>query len=208
MSNINAPAPELLPTPERLRRYTVIAIVVAIVLAVVVVLPAERGIDLTGLGRVLGLTTMGEFKVAAAQEIVDEIAAEQRGRAADSLRAVAAAAGGTSAASSTRSDSTTLTLRPNEAKEIKLVMKKGARADYSWTVAGGVVNYEMHGDTVNAPRGAFHSYQRATGSNGDAGILQAEFDGLHGWFWRNRSASAVTITLRTAGSYAEVREIK
>ncbi|MGH7679293.1 MAG: transmembrane anchor protein [Gemmatimonadaceae bacterium] len=206
MSNINAPAPDSLPSPERLRRFSLVALLVAVVLTVVVVLPAERGIDPTGLGRVIGLTPMGEFKVAAAEELAQELAAEEQTRSEDPARAVVTA--GAAAAPGSRSDSATLTLGPNEGKEIKLVMKKGARAEYSWSVSGGVVNYVLHGDTVNAPAGVFHSYKRANGRDTDAGVLEAVFDGHHGWFWRNRSSATVTITLRTTGAYSELREIR
>jgi hypothetical protein len=208
MTYINAPAPESLPSPARLRRYSIIAGVVAIVLTVVVVLPAERGVDPTGIGGMLGLTAMGEFKVAAAKELAEELASEARLLAQDSARNALAVSDSVAPAPTSRSDSATLTLRPGEGKEIKLVMKKGGRAEYSWSVAGGVVNADMHGDTLNAPPGVFHRYQRATGASNDAGVLQAEFDGLHGWFWRNRSTAPVTITLRTTGAYSELREIK
>ena len=36
---------------------------------------------------------------------------------------------------------TVRTLKPGEGAEIKLLMKKGAKANYTWTVAGGVVNF-------------------------------------------------------------------
>ncbi|PKL97106.1 MAG: transmembrane anchor protein, partial [Gammaproteobacteria bacterium HGW-Gammaproteobacteria-9] len=33
------------------------------------------------------------------------------------------------------------------------------------------------------------------------------FDGTHGWFWRNRSNSDVTITLKTKGEYLSVKRV-
>ena len=47
-------------------RATLWAFVIAVVLLGTLVLPAEYGIDVTGAGRLLGLTTMGERKMAAA----------------------------------------------------------------------------------------------------------------------------------------------
>src|SRR5687767_5829119 len=204
MSNIVAPPPESLPTPQRLRRYTIIALVVAVVLTVCVVLPAERGIDPTGIGQLIGLTPMGQFKVAAAEEMATELAAEEAARVQDSTRMAAPVA----AAPSGRSDSVSLTLRPSQGREIKLVMQKGARAEYSWIAAGGVVSSELHGDTANAPPGVFHSYRRGRGEAADSGVVEAVFDGNHGWFWRNRSSGTVTVTLRTKGNYSEMKEIK
>ena len=49
-------------------RSTIIALVVAIILLVTVVLPAEYAIDPTGIGRALKLTQMGQFKIMTAQE--------------------------------------------------------------------------------------------------------------------------------------------
>src|SRR5438045_2343705 len=63
MSTLHVPPPENLPSARNVRRAAIVAVVVAILLVVIVILPAERGIDLTGLGRVIGLTEMGEFKV-------------------------------------------------------------------------------------------------------------------------------------------------
>ncbi len=74
------PTPDL-PGSRQLWRSTLIAALVAGALLVTVVLPAEYGIDPTRVGRVLGLTQMGEIKVrlareAAADEAADEAASE------------------------------------------------------------------------------------------------------------------------------------
>ena len=37
----------------------------------------------------------------------------------------------------------------------------------------------------------------------DFGSYTAPFDGVHGWYWENLTDSPVTITLRTAGFYAD-----
>jgi hypothetical protein len=64
------------PSPRALLYATIAALVVAILLFVAVVLPAEYGVDPTGIGRPLGLTRMGEIKRAAAEaaEMVDAAA--------------------------------------------------------------------------------------------------------------------------------------
>lgn len=68
MYNTDLPRRADLPSNARLRRSTVVAFVVAVVLLVTVVLPAEYGVDPTRIGRLLGLTTMGEIKVQLAAE--------------------------------------------------------------------------------------------------------------------------------------------
>ena len=102
---------------------------------------------------------------------------------------------------------TELSLAPGEGKEIKLVMKQGGRATYSWSIAGGVVNYDTHGDPHDAPQGFYLGYGKGTSSPGQQGVLEAAFDGMHGWFWRNRTDRPVTVTLRTEGEYSEQREL-
>jgi hypothetical protein len=82
----NSPPEAPKPDKRKLGRSTVFAAVIAVVLLVTVVLPAEYGIDPTRIGRVLGLTQMGEIKVrlareAAADQAADDAAAEAEERA-------------------------------------------------------------------------------------------------------------------------------
>lgn len=219
-----APTTEL-PSSRTLLRSTAIALVVALVLLVTAVLPAEYGVDPTGIGRVLGLTQMGEIKMELAREAAATEAAEA---AASAVAAGAPAAPGAPAATpagspaapesasatamvaapdSGKSDVTEVVLRPNQSGEIKLVMGKGARVRYSWTTDRGAVNFETHGDTVGAPPGVFHSYSKGRDARSHEGELVAVFDGNHGWFWRNRSGEVVTIMLRTDGAYRELKRL-
>ena len=41
----------------------------------------------------------------------------------------------------------------------------------------------------------------------DSGELKAEFDGYHGWFWRNREDYPVTVRLQTSGDYIQIKEM-
>ncbi|OYW58623.1 MAG: transmembrane anchor protein, partial [Bosea sp. 12-68-7] len=77
------------------------------------------------------------------------------------------------------------------------------KADFSWTVSGGVVNFDLHGDGG----GRELSYQKGRAVSTDEGTITAAFDGNHGWFWRNRGADDVTVTLKTTGSYAEIKRM-
>lgn len=64
------------PTLQQLNRATLLAVAGAAAILVVAVLPAEYGIDPTGLGGRFGLTPMGEMKQAeAALETAEEAAA-------------------------------------------------------------------------------------------------------------------------------------
>ena len=68
MYNTNFPAKADLPTTERLLRSTGIAAAAAAVILTTLVLPAEYGFDLTGVGRLTGLKTMGDIKMQLAEE--------------------------------------------------------------------------------------------------------------------------------------------
>ena len=70
-------------------------------------------------------------------------------------------------------------------------------------MAGGVVNFDLHGDSAADAT----SYEKGRASKGAEGVLEAAFDGNHGWFWRNRGSAPVTVTLRTSGDYAEIKKV-
>lgn len=204
----SAPQNEL-PSSAQLLRSTLIAAAVALVLLVTVVLPAEYGVDPTRIGRMLGLTQMGEIKVSLEKEAAAADSAEAAARLAgegpvEALVPVASEAPEPAASLPAKSEVTELVLRPNEGAEIKLVMRKDARVNYSWSVAGGVVNYDTHAD---APGISYHGYAKGSRQRSDEGVLVAAFDGAHGWFWRNRGTTAVTVTLRTNGEYAELKRM-
>ena len=73
MYNARLPKDNELPSSKQLFTSTLMAIALAIVLLITTILPAEYGIDPTGIGRQLGLTEMGEIKV----QLAEELAAEQ-----------------------------------------------------------------------------------------------------------------------------------
>ncbi|MGZ8470074.1 MAG: transmembrane anchor protein [Gemmatirosa sp.] len=226
MPDMNPAPSNALPSSRQLVRSTTIAAATAAVLLVTAVLPAEYGVDPTGIGRVLGLTSMGEIKMELAKEAAAAEAAEAAAaRATPTTTAVTAASPGTPAApnvaavaptvappaaaadSTVKVDAIHVTMRPNESKEIKLVMRKGARVKYAWSTDRGAVSFETHGDTLNAPPGVFHSYSKGRGARAHEGAFVAVFDGQHGWFWRNRTREVVTITLRTEGEYRELKRL-
>jgi hypothetical protein len=198
MSEHRAPTSEELPSNQQLLRSSMIALAVAVGIAVTVVLPAERGVDPTGVGRLIGLTQMGELKTAlAAEPVVAEPASAARGEEnASTLRP------GPSADVS--SEEVALTLQPGEAAELKLAMNEGARVQFDWRTDGPLVNFDTHGD---APGIDYHGYAKGKGVSGDSGVLIAAFNGHHGWYWRNRSDAPATITLRVAGDFSEIERV-
>lgn len=234
MYNTDIPSRAELPTTKTLLRSTFIALAVAVALLFTTVLPAEYGIDPTGIGRLTGLVEMGQIKTQLEEEaeadrqktssrasvpekrssligpifaqlFIGSAAAHEAGHGnrmeADAPETMPGT-GQMKAAG--RTDEMSLTLKPGQGAEIKLRMKKGAKANYSWSVHGGTANYDMHGD---GPRGAAKSYKRGRSVKGDDGVLKAAFNGDHGWFWRNRTRKPVTVKLWTNGNYADIKRM-
>ncbi|MFW9616762.1 MAG: transmembrane anchor protein, partial [Aquabacterium sp.] len=75
MYNSDTPLRAELPSSKQLVRSTILAAISAVVLLVAVVLPAEYGIDPTGIGRVLRMTEMGDIKQQLAAEAAADAAA-------------------------------------------------------------------------------------------------------------------------------------
>jgi hypothetical protein len=67
-----------------------------------------------------------------------------------------------------------------------------------------VVNYDTHGDAL----GRSISYVKGRGVAADEGELVAAFTGNHGWFWRNRGQSDVSLVLQTRGAYSDIQRVK
>lgn len=212
MNEINNQIPsDALPSPRALLRSTLIALGVAALLLVTVVMPAEYGKDPTGVGEILGLKRMGEIKMALAQEaaVEDSVQAEAvaTGVAPANSGVQETATAATPASDSTRTDTVSVTLSPGQGREIKLAMRKGARVTFAWSTDRGVVNYDTHGDSEN-PLREYYGYEKGQRVPSQEGVLEAAFDGRHGWFWRNRGTETLTVTLRTTGVYWEIKEVK
>jgi hypothetical protein len=203
--------PDDLPSARLLSWLSLCALLLAAFIAVAVVLPAETDRDPTGLGRVFGLAEMGRIKVALANEAAADAKAADV-KAADVKAADAGPNVGerrpTTVPGSRWRDSMSITLQPSEGIEIKMSMRTAEKARYAWTTDGGEVYFNMHGEPPNAPKDyAAHRYGKGT-SAAESGELVAAFDGVHGWFWRNRTEQPITITLQTAGEYLVLKELK
>jgi hypothetical protein len=202
---IAVPPREALPSARSLRHASLFAFGVVLLLAIGVVLPAETGRDPTGLGERLGLREMGRIKVALAREAQKGEALVGGRVVADDRDAPAARAPAPTAVPGRWRDSSIVTLQPNQGIELKLTMQEGDTAYYQWTSDAGEVYYHRHGEPPDAPTDvAAHSYDKGMAS-ADSGAMVAAFRGIHGWFFRNRAATPVRITLRTRGTYTVLR---
>jgi hypothetical protein len=213
MYNTDMPTRAELPTSRQLLKSTIIAIAAAIAILVTIVLPAEYAIDPTGIGRALRLTEMGEIKVQLAEEAARDRAMDQGQQPAPAPDRGSSLAGrifaglviGHAAAQTApapaRSEEVRIPLTPGQGLEVKLVMARGNRVTYRWTVEGGVVNFDFHGDGPGQPS---TSYRQDRGVPGAEGTFEAGFTGNHGWFWRNRGRQPVTVVLRVSGEFSAI----
>jgi len=85
-----------------------------------------------------------------------------------------------------------------------VALKKGEQVHYQWSVNTGHVNFDTHGDNALIK---YFNYNKGKSVTSDQGDLIAEFDGKHGWFWRNRSEKTVLVTLQVEGDFAELLRV-
>lgn len=168
----------------------------AVVITFAAVLPAEYNVDPLGLGHLTGLSRLW----APPKEMVDVNAAG----APAAVRQPAAF----------RSDTFEIPLAADgdadrkNALEFKVRMPKGAGLVYSWQAEGLAVPedlmFDFHGHTVAADakggKVTVADYEKASGAAAN-GSLTAPVDGIHGWYFRNRSDKPVKIRLKLSGFY-------
>ena len=184
------PAP---PSKNKLAKATGIALVVAVVILFVAVLPAEYGIDPLGTGAALGLTSLSEAKGATPDAPV--------------TTAPVIAGVYTGQPKTYKVDTEQLNLAPGMGVEIKYHMEKGAGMVYSWKATGPVM-FEFHGEPDQKPNPDYYdSYELddKVGKTESHGSFTAPSTGIHGWFWENKGDKTASVVLHTAGFYDSIK---
>ena len=199
-----------LPSLPQLIKATSVALLVSAAILIAIVLPAEHGIDPTGIGKALGLTTLSAPSGEAESALIPD---DSAATLPPSRVAAAAPVAQTPVAPVSksevpfRSDEMMLTLQPGEGTEIKASMRKGEQFVFTWTAEGGKVNFDMHGERPNAGA-AFTSYWKDKQQTSAQGTFVAPFDGTHGWFWRNRGDQPVRVKVKVSGFYEILQQAK
>jgi hypothetical protein len=217
-----------LPSAKQLIISTLIALTIAIFLLISVVLPAEYAKDITGIGKWLGLQTMGEIKQQLSEEALTDaepvatsivktltaktLETEQMAQSSKTQAVVVTPTAKQTVnsvqvvtkAKIAKTARLTVTLKPGDAAEIKLSMQKQARVSYKWSVDNGHVNYDTHADNANT---RYFAYHKGKATREDKGVLTAAFNGKHGWFWRNRSKQMLTLTLEVTGDFSDIARV-
>ncbi|WP_148861859.1 hypothetical protein [Marinobacter fonticola] len=190
MKDISTMDRDGLPSNRSLIKATVIAFVVGFLLLLTAILPAEYGIDPTGLGGAMGLTALSQADtsekqaVANSTNLLDSIAAGPVQKSQDVMR----------------SDTLSVTLPPNQGAEIKAKMSAGDQFVFTWETDGGVVNFDMHGERLDATD-EFTSFWVGRDQSSANGRFEAPFEGTHGWYWLNPTSEPLTVTVRVSGFY-------
>ncbi len=154
---------------KRVLLATGLAFVVATAAFVAFVLPAEFGIDPTGIGRALGLTGLGGAPPQDLHRTDVHLVQDFR----------------------------EFELAPFESVELKYDLAAGDGFVYAWNATGEVF-FDVHAEPEGADPDVAESFAQGRDIS-DAGTYVARFSGIHGWFWENRGATTVTVHVRTMG---------
>jgi hypothetical protein len=179
------------PTGESRQRVALVAgagLLAAGLILVMIVLPAEYGVDPLGTGARLGLLQLG----VTGQQVAALNAAASAGPRQGAIIAAHSRP--------FQQETASFTLAAHEAMEYKYRVEKGDALLYSWSAAAPV-NYELHAEPDGAPRGYAQSYEKRSNVTQASGTMTAPFTGIHGWYWENAGDRSITITLRSAGFY-------
>jgi len=175
-----------------LAKATLAALAVAGVVLVTAVLPAEYGIDPTGVGGAIGLTALYEAG-AGVNPSPAVITADPSGP----LVATPAVY---------KTDVMAFTLAPGDWIEYKYSLDTGATMLYTWS-ADGEVEFDFHTEPEGKGAAGSESFEKGEAAAGH-GSYRARYNGIHGWYWRNTGRSEVTVRLTTAGFYTEARQFR
>ena len=131
----------------------------------IVVLPAEFGFDPLQTGKLLGIKGMSQERIF--EPLPQSEAPRQK--------------------------ILTVELQPFKSTEIKFELQQGSSLIFLWSSDQELL-YELHAEPEGSERGYADSFDRNR-THSSIGTYIAPYDGIHGWFWGNRTTSAAAMTL-------------
>ncbi len=170
--------PRSIQSPATLLKACVFSAVLAAIILVSTILPAEYGIDPMGIGAAIGLSPL-----ASSETIVESDGP-----------------GETSPQTGYQEDSVDILVPAGTGLEYKFHLMKDDAMRYDWTSGEGELYFDFHGEPDGDTTGYFESYTVST-ADSVRGTFTASFDGAHGWYWENRGSSPIVVSLKTQGSY-------
>lgn len=153
---------------------------------VLFVLPAEYGIDPTGVGKMTGLVKMAE----PAKNIYLEKGLRRKGVFTVSDARPAPEPG--------VQDHWEYEIGPYQGIELKYVIAEGKPVSFFWS-ATGPLDYDMHAHPFKGGTDFTESYSIEKADH-LGGRYVAPFTGIHGWYWQNRGLQTVRLTIDASGA--------
>lgn len=208
------------PSQAALLKGALLALIAAVVVTVLFVLPAEYGVDPTGIGAKLGL-----LDIAATAESLEGSSSGGGSTVVEGTWPgipeefdfyepdVLSDPYSRTQTAKFRSDKLTIELDVGEQTEYKAIMKQGDAFVYHWRLDNGTTVYtDFHADPgENADAAGYpdrYFIRYAESETGESsGSLVAPFDGNHGWYWLNIEEEPITIILEVHGYYDRVEEL-
>ncbi|MEQ3658354.1 hypothetical protein [Glaciecola sp.] len=164
---------------KTLVKSTIFATIIAAVVFVCFILPAEYNIDPTHIGHRLGLTALAHHD----DELTDT--------------------GSSSVATEQGQEVIEVIVPAGKGIEYKFQMSRYDKMTYEWLTDGEPLYFDLHGEPEGDTTGYFESYAIATLAE-MKGSFTAPFDGSHGWYWKNTSDQPVAIQLIAEGQYTVI----
>lgn len=189
-------------------------LLLAIIIVVMFILPAEYGVDPTGVGNKLGLIKLTNKEAPSEQNTGVRVISGDYPAIPEEFDSwepdIIGAPFSTTQLNSFSSDQVIINLDSGEQLEYKALMQQGDVLVYSWSVNKGVVYTDFHADPKQDaqlyPDDYFIRYRESETSS-SAGSIVAPFGGNHGWYWLNIEEHPIEITLNVSGFYSELIEL-
>jgi hypothetical protein len=203
---------------KQLIKSVILAGLIAAVVLVVAVLPAEYGKDITGLGKLFGFDKL--YVNQETQENIDgttqvvpvnvkRLKLEQLGSPSSVPKPSGALNPPPAEQLKLRSDVIEIKVPSGKGLEYKFRALKLGSVKYDWSTSNNNIVYiDFHGEVheENPPEEVFYESYTLAFSNNMAGTFTSPFEGKHGWYFRNRNAFDVTVTLNLQGQYELLEE--
>ena len=164
------------PSKASLFKSILFALMVAVIILITIILPAEFGIDHTGIGSMLGLDALNNPNESPAV-----ISRSGEGEL------------------EFRQDEVEVLIPANSGLEYKFFLEMHSNINYEWSSSSSLY-FDMHGEPEGDTTGYFESYGVST-ADGMKGSVTVPFAGSHGWYWQNDSDQDISISLKTLGNY-------
>ena len=171
------------PSTKSLIWLCISSFLLAMILLIIAVLPAEYNIDPTGLGEKLGLTVLSQSAGHTAKASV--ISCPEQTPSAE------------------WQDTVVIHVPAKKGVEYKFYIQKDEQLAFVWDTNGESLYFDFHGEPEGDTTGYFKSYKINT-DHKSSGTLSVPFTGMHGWYWENKTNKPIAVTLKTRGHYKKV----